>query len=135
MTTEIAIDTRRSVVSPSYKMAYALRAQTARGKKGVAKQVLAESNGDWLARELALFVRPSPRAPFDVDAFDAICAANEVDLSKLPRNTPNWQGRLSMNGRQMLRVAVARHGELRIPGQDPIPAPKSFIAKYKPASE
>lgn len=43
----------RSVVDPNYKRRYAERAKTARPIKGVDKKVMARSNHDWLAAELA----------------------------------------------------------------------------------
>lgn len=131
----------RSVVARKYKIGYAERAIQARGKKGVDKRVLADSNGDWLAQELAFYTHPNKRKPLDLDALRAILTANGVDYSKLPVGTPNWQGRFSMNGRQMLRTAVAEaDGELVIPAfagiykqvdeEIVLKAPRTFVKKH-----
>ena len=46
----------------------------------------------------------------DMDRFETICAANEVDLSKYNRTTKGWQGRLRMTGRNMLAGKVFAAG-------------------------
>jgi len=46
----------------------------------------------------------------DMERFEAICAANEVDLSKYNRSTKGWQGRLRMTGRNMLAGKVFAAG-------------------------
>jgi len=46
----------------------------------------------------------------DMERFEAICAANEVDLSKYNRSTKGWQGRLRMTGRNMLAGKVFANG-------------------------
>jgi hypothetical protein len=131
----------RSVVSRKYKLAYAERAITARGKKGVDKRVLADSNGDWLAAELAALIHPNKRKPCDLETLRAILSANGVDYSSLPVGTPNWQGRFSMNGRQMLRTAIAEaDGEMVIPAysgaytsndeERVVHAPRVFVKRY-----
>jgi len=130
----------RSVVNRKYKLGYAERAIAARGKKGVDKRVVADSNGDWLALELAALIRPSKRATTDLDLFRAILDANGVDYSRLPIGTPNWQGRFRMNGGQMLRTAVAEaDGELVIPAfegkhtqtsEQTLTAPRAWVKRY-----
>jgi hypothetical protein len=131
----------RSVVARKYKIGYAERAIAARGKKGVDKRVLADSNGDWLAQELSYYTHPNKRKPLDLDALKAILDANGIDYSQLPVGTPNWQGRFSMNSRQMLRTAVAEaDGELVIPAfsgqyraveaETILRAPRTFVKKY-----
>lgn len=130
----------RSVVNRKYKISYAERAIAARGKKGVDKRVIADSNGDWLALELAALIRPSKRATTDLDFFRAILDANGVDYSKLPVGTPNWQGRFRMNGGQMLRTAVAEaDGEFVVPAYEGrytqtdetvLVAPKAWVKRY-----
>lgn len=130
----------RSVVNANYKRRYAERAIAARGKKGVDKRVVADSNGDWLALELAILVRPAKKSTLDIEMFRAILDANGVDYSKLPVGTPNWQGRFRMNGGQMLRTAVAEaDGELVVPAfagkhvtteEHTLHAPKAWVKKY-----
>jgi hypothetical protein len=131
----------KSVVARKYKIGYAERAITARGKKGVDKRVLADSNGDWLAAELAALIHPNKRKPCDLDTLRAILSANGVDYSNLPVGTPNWQGRFSMNGRQMLRTAIAEaDGEWVIPAYSGlytsnsaeriVAAPRTFVKRY-----
>lgn len=130
----------RSVVNRKYKLGYAERAIAARGKKGVDKRVVADSNGDWLALELAALIRPGKRDTTDLDLFRAILDANGVDYSKLPVGTPNWQGRFRMNGGQMLRTAVAEaDGEFVIPAHEgrytttvehTMVAPKAWVKRY-----
>lgn len=124
-------ETRRSVVAHQYKKRYHERADTARGKKGVDKRVIADSCGDWLALELAALIRPTKKSRTDLDLFEAICNLNGVDLSSLPRNTRGWQGRFRMNGSQMLRAKVAEaDGELKLPNDAVLHAPKSWVAKH-----
>lgn len=129
-----------SVVRGKYKALYAERAKTARGKKGVDRRVVADSNGDWLALELAALIRPKKSAKTDLEFFRAILDANGVDYSKLPIGTKNWQGRFRMNGGQMLRAAVAEaDGEFVVPAFDgshvqteehTLRAPRVWVAKY-----
>lgn len=122
---------RRSVVATTYKVRYRERAAIIRGKKGVDKRVLADSSGDWLALELAALIRPTKKAAANLELFEEICRANDVDLSKLPRTSPGWQGRLRMNGSQMLRTKIAEAGgEFRLPDGRVLNAPKSWVAKH-----
>jgi hypothetical protein len=52
----------------------------------------------------------------DLSRFEAICAANGVDLSKYNRTNNGWQGRLRMTGRNMLaRRVFAAGGVLKTP--------------------
>lgn len=46
------------------------------------------------------------KATIDLPRFEAICAANGVDLSKYNRTRNGWQGRLRMTGRNMLARRV-----------------------------
>jgi hypothetical protein len=119
----------RSKVKPAYKRAYAERALTARGKKGVDKRVVADSNGDWLALELAALLRPTKKSRCDLDLFRRILDLNGVDYSRLPVGTPNWQGRFRMNGGQMLRTKVAEQAALVLPDATLTP-PHSWVAKH-----
>jgi len=50
------------------------------------------------------------KAGFDIPRFEAICAANGVDLSKYNRTTNGWQGRLRMTGRNVLAGKVFAAG-------------------------
>lgn len=122
-------DNRCSVVAKKYKIAYAERAVSARGKKGVSKCVVADSCGDWLRLELAAKCRPSPKAPMDVAMFDAILEANGVHVD-VDRTRRFWQGRLSMNGSQALRAVVAECGHLVFPNGDRIEAPRVWCARW-----
>lgn len=123
----------KSVVSSKYKARYAERAAEARGKKGVEKRVLADSSGDWLALELAALIRPSKKKLADLDLFEKVCKLNGVDLSALPRTSPGWQGRLRMNGSQMLRTAIAENnGEFKLPGGEIRQAPKAWVSRHLP---
>lgn len=123
----------RSVVSAKFKARYAERAAESRGKKGVERRVLADSSGDWLALELAALIRPTKKKPADLDLFEAICTANGVDLSNLPRDTKGWQGRFRMNGSQMLRTAIAENnGEFKLPDGTTKQAPKTWVARHLP---
>lgn len=129
---QLAADTARkgSVVRSSYKAAYRDRAETARGKKGVDRRVIAQSCGDWLALELAARIRPNPKKPTDLALFRAILAANGVDDSRWPSTTPGWQGRLRMSGGMALRAVVAEAGVLVVPGEGELSAPRSWCAKH-----
>lgn len=129
-TAEANASLARSVVSASYKLRYAERALSARGKKGVDKRVVADSNGDWLALELAAMLRPTKKSRLNVELLDELCALNGVSTANLPRNTPNWQGRLRMNAGQMLRTAIAEaNGEFITPSGT-LHAPRNWVARY-----
>ena len=126
-------DTRKSVVAQSYKIRYAERAVSARGKKGVDKKVVADSCGDWLALELAALVRPTKKSKLDVKRFCDILEANGIDPTKWCTPTPNWQGRLRMTGGLALRAIVAEAGEMAIPSEDGITtirAPKAWCDRW-----
>lgn len=64
--------------------------------------------GDALA--LMLNTLCSNKAGTNLEIFEAICAANGVDLSKYNRTTKGWQGRLRMTGRNLLAKRVAENG-------------------------
>ena len=119
----------RSVVARTYKQKYAERQLTARGRKGVDRRVRAQSCGDWLADELALRIRTTPRAPMDVATLVAIFDANGVEHNHLPRNTPSWQGRLRMSGGISLRKIVAASGFLVLPDGTELPAPRAWCER------
>lgn len=121
-------DTTRSVVGTGYKAKYAERAENARGRKGVARKVIARSCGDWLSLELAAKYLTTveevvgqddegnditkTRQVLDVEAFEAMLEANGIDHTKWNKTTPGWQGRLRMTGRLALQRVVAEEGTL-----------------------
>ena len=52
----------------------------------------------------------------NMEVFEAICAANQVDLSKYNRTTKGWQGRIRMTGRNLLAKRVhGNHGRVLLP--------------------
>jgi hypothetical protein len=52
----------------------------------------------------------------NLEVFEAICAANDVDLSRYNRTTRGWQGRLRMTGRNLLAKRVlSNNGILKMP--------------------
>jgi hypothetical protein len=56
------------------------------------------------------------KAGTNLEIFEAICAANGVDLSKYNRTNKGWQGRLRMTGRNLLAKRVlANNGKLIMP--------------------
>lgn len=123
-------DTRKSVVAQSYKIRYAERAVSARGKKGVDKRVVADSCGDWLALELAALCRPTKKSKLDVSRFCSILQANGIDPTKWLAETPNWQGRLRMTGGLALRAVVAEAGELVVDDTTILKAPKAWCERW-----
>jgi len=64
--------------------------------------------GDELAQLLNQIC--SNKAGTNIGLFEAICAANGVDLSKYNRTTKGWQGRLRMTGRNLLARKVRDNG-------------------------
>lgn len=127
---EAQLDTRKSVVAQSYKIRYAERAVSARGKKGVDKRVVADSCGDWLALELALLVRPTKKSKLNVERFCSILEANGINPTKWCTPTPNWQGRLRMTGGLALRAVVAECGELVVDEETVLKAPKAWCDRW-----
>ncbi len=121
----------RSVVKPSYKLAYAARALTARGTKGVSKKVVARSCGDWLSLEIAKVCVKGKKNELDVAVFEALLDANGVTHAHWNRTTKGWQGRLRMTGRMALaRIVAEADGELELPDGSTVVAPKSWVAKH-----
>ena len=58
----------------------------------------------------------SNKAGTNMELFEAICAANGVDLSKYNRTNKGWQGRLRMTGRNLLARKVRdQQGTLSMP--------------------
>jgi hypothetical protein len=56
------------------------------------------------------------KSGIDMARFEAICEANDVNLSKYNRTTNGWQGRLRMTGRNLLASRVfAAGGVLKTP--------------------
>lgn len=120
----------RSIVKPSYKRAYAERAITARGKKGVSKKAVARSCGDWLALELAALTLDD-KNQLKVDDFEAILSANGVKHDHWNKTTKGWQGRLRMTGRLALQRAVAEEEALYLPDGTVLNPPRSWVAKHQ----
>lgn len=124
---EAHADTRRSVVAKTYKVKYAERAVTARGKKGLSKRVVADSCGDWLALELGFLVRPNPKKPMDYPRLSAIVEANGLSLAK-------WQhlnvGQQRMLVALALRPVVAEAGVLMLDDGTELKAPRSYCERY-----
>lgn len=118
-----------TVVSAKYKHKYAERAAAMRKPKGVAPKALKRSTSDWLAIELMKRTLDE-KAHIVVPRFEAILDANGVKHSHWNRTTPGWQGRLRMTGRLALQRVVAESGELIIPDEGAIAAPKTWIAKH-----
>lgn len=87
-----------------------------------------QSNGDWLAEQLA--VDTHGVEGFNVDDFAAVLVANSVDQTgawaKLPESGQRgWVGRWRMNGRQALEKLVALRGVYYDPhGGEHTPDPK-----------
>lgn len=120
----------RSVVAPSYKLLYAERALSARLPKGVNRKVAARSNGDWLAMTIAKACIVG-KTTLDLSKFEALLDANGVKHNHWNRTTKGWQGRLRMTGRLALqRVIVDNEGELVLPDNSTVAAPKAWLAKH-----
>jgi hypothetical protein len=125
------IDSPRSVVGSAYKASYAQRESTmTRRPKGVPRKALARSTSDWLAIELMKRTLDE-KAKLVVPSFEAILDANGVKHSHWNRTTKGWQGRLRMTGRLALARIVAEAGELLLPDEAALPAPKTWIAKHQ----
>lgn len=117
----------KSVVKPTYKVAYKLRAMEA-GLRGKAAK---RSNGDWLAEQMRTLVL-TPKEKLDLDKLEALCTANGVDLSRWPNRNKGWEGRLRMTACLVLRKIVADNEILHTPEGDLVP-PASFVAKNRSA--
>lgn len=120
----------RSVVKAAYKQKYAERAKAGiRGAGSIPKRALKRSANDWLALELGKRVLDE-HAKLVVPKLEAILEANGVEHAKWNRTTRGWEGRLRMTGRLALQRVVAESGELIIPGEGAISAPKAWVTKY-----
>jgi hypothetical protein len=83
------------------------------------------------------------KAGTNLEIFEAICAANGVDLSKYNRTEKGWQGRLRMTGRNLLsKRVVENNGKLRMPegmGNEEYTLDQDWVIytanKYKPRTE
>ena len=100
-----------TVVSPRYRAAYKERGDP-------------NNCGDWLALQLKnrFTMIVDSKETFDPEAFIAFLRENEVDITgkwaELPTyNSPGWQGRFRMNGRQKLEKVVAHRGTIVIGGE------------------
>ena len=91
-----------SVVPISYRIQYTIKSSTGR------------SNGDWLAEKLAMDTLSSSGSLM-IEAFESVLLNNNVSLSgkwvqARFSQSPGWQGRFRMNGRQVLEKMVAISG-------------------------
>jgi hypothetical protein len=114
----------RSVVKPTYKLAYAERAIASRLPKGVSRKAAARSCGDWLALTIAKLCIVGKNT-LDVERFEALLDANGVAHSHWNRTTKGWLA--------LQRVVAEADGELLVPGENGdtiVAAPKSWVAKY-----
>jgi hypothetical protein len=94
-----------SVVKPKYRAIYAEMGHPT-------------TCGDELAQKIDNLVKNAKGT--NIEYFDMIMAANEVDMSKYSKTTPGWQGRYRMTGRNMLAKKVySNGGVLKIPGMTP----------------
>lgn len=50
------------------------------------------------------------KAGTNLELFEAICAANDVDLARYNRTKKGWQGRLRMTGRNLLAKKIIKQG-------------------------
>lgn len=110
-----------SVVPDKYKKQYA-----ADGHPG--------NCGDWLALTLEPLVT-NQASKFDPDAMDEIARLNNIDTSKLNRDSRGWQGRFRMTTRNMMVKVVAKSGVLHVPASekgDTVAAPTDWIARNQP---
>lgn len=56
------------------------------------------------------------KAGTNLEIFEAICAANSVNLARYNRTKKGWQGRLRMTGRNLLaKVVLQQGGVLKMP--------------------
>lgn len=119
-----------SVVAATFKARYRERAvNMARKPKGVAVKALKRSCSDWLAIELAKRTLDE-KQKLNVAAFESILSANGVKHDHWNRTSAGWQGRLRMTGRLALQRIVAENdGELVIPGEGTIKAPRVWVER------
>lgn len=116
-----------SVVSYAYKRRYAEAGHPAHC-------------GDWLANTLN--AECLGENGFNLDVFQSICDANDVDLSPYMRHrTRGWQGRVRMSGRLKLTTAILKaKGVLQLPangGWDDreVQAPGEWLASKAPKAK
>lgn len=112
-----------SVVPESYRAAYKANEAT-----------IGQSCGDWLA--VWLEGETASLNGFDVDAFQAILDASEVDnngkWASLPQSGQRgWVGRWRMNGRQQLEKVIARTGFLWDANGKRVEVPEAFLAEMQ----
>jgi len=94
--------------------------------------------GDWLATQLdgAFHHSIDGQLRFDVDAFIEFLRNNAVDMTgrwaQLPTaNTPGWQGRFRMNGRQRLEKVVAHRGTIWLPSSGWTDVPEDELQRLR----
>jgi len=77
------------------------------------------------------------KAGVNIELFEAICRANNVNLARYDRTHKGWQGRLRMTGRNLLAKQVRKNGGwLRMPDGDDYKLSADWMQqaeqKYKP---
>jgi len=77
------------------------------------------------------------KAGVNIEFFEAICRANDVNLARYDRTHKGWQGRLRMTGRNLLAKRVRENGGyLRMPDGDDYKLSQEWMLqaeqKYKP---
>jgi len=117
----------KSVVLPTYKVRYKLRALDA-GLKGKAAK---RSNGDWLAETVKKLVL-NEKEKLVIERLEAICEANGLPniQTRWPNKNKGWEGRLRMTSCIVLRKLVADNEILHTPEGDLVP-PAAFVARNR----
>ena len=96
----------------------------------MAAKVLQRGCNDWLHHELAKRCNDA-KGKLNVQLFEAILDANGVQHAKWNRTTKGWEGRLRMSGSMVLRRTIAEaDGLFHVPGEEPLHAPRSWVAAH-----
>ena len=92
--------------------------------------------------ELAILLNNlcSNKAGTNIQLFEAICMANEINLTRYNRTAKGWQGRLRMTGRNLLAKKVRENGGvLKMPDGDEFRLSRDWMVqaeqKFKPKME
>jgi len=96
----------KSVVARKFKIRYKMLAKERGDKSKAAKR----SKWDWLAQQLAELTL-TPKAKLDLDRFEALMIANDVDCSRWPNRNNGWEGRLRMTAGLVLRKEMAERAD------------------------